>query len=334
MHMARVRSSRLVSGAVGLLTAGVVLATPLGALAQSAPASPQGMVPGPDAAGSGWTLQLSAGDATTWMSIYGPADASDKSTITAAVKIYPDAASVAKDFDDNTNSMKKAGYTVADVQGIGDKAVQVSGSVGSKKTAESFYLFAVGTTMGAVAAETKPDKFADVDKVAVSVANAELNLVRSGGSASAAPAPATPGGLAKALALPFAALCDGWDSQNEQIDPAGKSYSLDFKATDGSGWAASEAIYVADSAAQVDDIMNKSVDNLRQQGWAIVPQDTYGDHAGLKGTMGSDSAVGTLYVMGVGNKVAMVLVVSPPSDAQAASDFADSMASGQEGRLY
>ena len=39
-----------------------------------------------------------------------------------------------------------AHIAVTDVQGIGDKAVQVSGSVGSKKTAESYYLFAVGTT--------------------------------------------------------------------------------------------------------------------------------------------------------------------------------------------
>lgn len=327
-------TSRLARGAAGLLTAGIVLASPLTALAQSAPANPATMVPGVDALGSDWKLLISAGDQSAWVSVFQPADASDQVTnITAATQIFPNADAVAKEFDNTTAQMKKAGYTVTDVQGIGDKAVKVSGSVGNKKTAESVYLFAIGTTMGGTQAQTKPEKFADVDAVAVKVANAELALVRSGG-AGAAPAAATPGGLAKALALPLGAVGDGWKSQNEQIDPDGKKYSIDYVPTDGSKWQSSIALFVLPSPDAAATVVASLADPLRQQGWAVVPQDTYGDGNGLKGTIGTADAAGTMYIMNVGSRVAMILAVAEPKNAQDASDLADSLAAAQEGRLY
>lgn len=330
---ARLLPSRILRGAAGLATAALVLATPLSALAQ-APADLSVLVPGVDAAGAGWALQLTAGDATNWVSVFNPTDATDKSSITAGVKAFPNADAVKKDFDDATRSLGKVGYKVEEVQGIGDRAVRVSGSVGSKKTAESFYIFSFGTTMGGVTAESTPAKFADVDAAAVKVANAELALVRSGGQGNT-PAQATPGGLAKAVALPYAAVAgDGWAVGNESLDPAGKAYSIDLTANDGTNWSASIATYVAESSDEVDSIMNKSVDNLKAKGWQLELQDTYGDHPGLKGVLKGDAGTGVMYAMGVGNKVAMVLVVAPNADAQAAADYADGLAAAQEGRLY
>ena len=332
--MVRLSTSRLARGAAGLLTAGIVLASPLSALAQSAPANPQTLVPGADALGSDWKLFMSAGDQTTWVNLFQPTDASDSTTnISSAAQIFPTTDAVAKEFDNTTAQMKKAGYTVTDVQGIGDKAVKVSGSVGNKKTAESLYLFAIGTTMGGTSAQTKPEKFDAVDAVAIKVANAELALVRSGG-AGAAPAQATPGGLAKALALPLGAVGDGWKSQNEQLDPDGKKYSIDYVPTDGSKWQASIALFVLPTPDAAATVVASLADPLRQQGWAVVPQDSYGDGNGLKGTIGTADVAGTMYIMNVGSRVAMVLAIAEPAKSQDASDLADSLAAAQEGRLY
>jgi hypothetical protein len=292
-------------------------------------------VPGVDALGSDWKLFMSAGDQTAWVNLFQPADAGDQTTnISAAAQIFPTTDAVAKEFDNTTAQMKKAGYTVTDVQGIGDKAVKVSGSVGNKKTAESLYLFAIGTTMGGASAQTKPEKFADVDAVAVKVANAELALVRSGGAGAPPPVAATPGGLAKALALPLGAVGDGWKSQNEQIDPDGKKYSIDYVPTDGSKWQASIMLFVLPSPDAAATVVSSLADPLRGQGWAIVPQDSYGDGNGLKGTIGTADAAGTMYIMNVGSRVAMILAVAEPKNAQDASDLADSLAGAQEGRLY
>jgi hypothetical protein len=284
----------------------------------------------------GPTWKLDGGEATKnktmWFGGYSSTDTASFSGALLVIQTTP-STPYATEMDQLIKDASKAGATVTPINGIGDRAVQVV-QKGKKETMVGYMAYA-GNNSVYILIGGPPGKNVEIEAAAKGLFDAESALVTGAAPAASAPAPAAqPTSRAKLLTLPPAFMGSDWKVAGEKPGTSPDSYSVDFVPADGSAQAVTVGVLVLEEPGQADAVIAVLADPFRQQGWAIVPQDDYGDRPGLKGTLGSADVAGTLYVIVVGSKVAFAVAGGPPTAAADAAALAEELILAQEARLY